>query len=50
MKRRDFLTKSAMGVAGVWLGSKRWAAAMPPVTGEFSAADIVALGQTGIKT
>jgi len=50
MKRRDFLAKSAIGVAGAWLGSKRWAAAMPPVTGEFSAADIVALGQTGIKT
>jgi len=50
MKRRDFLTKSAMGVAAAWLGSKRWAAAIPPVTGKFSAADIVALGQTGIKT
>jgi aryl-alcohol dehydrogenase-like predicted oxidoreductase len=50
MKRRDFLAKSAMGVAAAWLGSKRWAAAMPSVTGEFSAADIVALGQTGIKT
>jgi aryl-alcohol dehydrogenase-like predicted oxidoreductase len=50
MKRRDFLAKSVMGVAAAWLGSNRWAAAMPPVTGEFSAADIVALGQTGIKT
>ncbi len=50
MKRRDFLSKSAMGVAAAWLGSKTWAAAMPPVTGKFSAADIVALGQTGIKT
>jgi predicted aldo/keto reductase-like oxidoreductase len=39
-----------MGVGAVWLGSKRWAAAMPSVTGKFSAADIVALGQTGIKT
>src|SRR5208337_3383357 len=50
MRRRDFLTKSAMGVAAAWLRSQRWAAAMPPVTGKFSAADIVALGQTGIKT
>ena len=50
MKRRDFLTKSAMGVAAAWLGSRGWAAAMPRVTGKFSATDIVALGQTGIKT
>jgi aryl-alcohol dehydrogenase-like predicted oxidoreductase len=50
MKRRDFLTKSVMGVGAAWLGSKRWAAAIPSVTGKFSAADIVALGQTGIKT
>jgi aryl-alcohol dehydrogenase-like predicted oxidoreductase len=50
MKRRDFLTKSAMGVAGVWLGSKPWVIAMPLVTGKFNAADIVTLGQTGIKT
>jgi aryl-alcohol dehydrogenase-like predicted oxidoreductase len=50
MKRRDFLAKSAMGVAGVWLGSKTWAEAIPVVTGKFSAADIVSLGQTGIKT
>jgi len=50
MKRRDFLTKSAMGVAAAWLGSKPWAAAMPPAAGKFGASDIVALGQTGIKT
>jgi aryl-alcohol dehydrogenase-like predicted oxidoreductase len=50
MKRRDFLVKSAMGVAATWLGPKSWAAAMPPVAGKFSAADIVSLGQTGIKT
>jgi aryl-alcohol dehydrogenase-like predicted oxidoreductase len=50
MKRRDFLAKSVMGVAAAWLGSKPWAEALPPVTGKFSAADIVTLGQTGIKT
>jgi len=50
MKRRDFLAKSVMGVAVTWLGSKPWASAMPPATGKFSAADIVTLGQTGIKT
>jgi aryl-alcohol dehydrogenase-like predicted oxidoreductase len=50
MKRRDFLAKSVMGVAATWLGPKSWASALPPATGKFSAADIVALGQTGIKT
>ncbi len=50
MKRRDFLAKSAMGVAATWLGSKSWAGPLPPATGKFSAADIVSLGQTGIKT
>jgi aryl-alcohol dehydrogenase-like predicted oxidoreductase len=50
MKRRDFLAKSVMGVAGTWLGSKSWAGPLPLATGKFSAADIVSLGQTGIKT
>ena len=50
MKRRDFLAKSALGVTAAWLGAKPWAAAMPPVAGKFNAADIVSLGQTGIKT
>jgi len=50
MKRRDFLAKSALGVAATWLVPKSWAAAMPPVAGKFGAADIVILGQTGIKT
>jgi len=50
MKRRDFLARSAMGVAGAWLGSKSWAEAIPSVAGKFGAADVVSLGQTGIKT
>jgi aryl-alcohol dehydrogenase-like predicted oxidoreductase len=50
MKRRDFLAKSVMGVAATWLGSKSWAGSLPPAAGRFSAADIVTLGQTGIKT
>ena len=50
MKRRDFLARSAMGVAGAWLGSKSWAEAIPSVAGKFGAADMVSLGQTGIKT
>jgi predicted aldo/keto reductase-like oxidoreductase len=39
-----------MGVGAAWLGSRRWAAALPSVTGEFSAADTVTLGGTGITT
>jgi len=50
MKRRDFLAESALGVAATWLGPKSWAAGMPPLAGKFTAADIVTLGQTGIKT
>jgi aryl-alcohol dehydrogenase-like predicted oxidoreductase len=50
MKRRDFLAKSVVGVAGAWLGSRGWAGAMPPEAGKFSAADVVVLGQTGIQT
>ena len=50
MKRRDFLAKSAMGVAATWLGTKPWASAMPRAAGKFGAADIVSLGRTGIKT
>jgi len=50
MKRRDFLAKSVVGVAGAWLGSRGWAGAMPPEAGKIGAADVVVLGQTGIKT
>jgi len=50
MKRRDFLAKSVMGVTAAWLGSRSWAEAVAPVAGKFSAADIVSLGKTGIKT
>jgi aryl-alcohol dehydrogenase-like predicted oxidoreductase len=39
-----------MGVGAAWLGSERWAAAIPSIPGKFSAADIVPLGHTGIKT
>jgi len=50
MRRRDFLARSVAGVAGTWLTSKSWAEALPPAAGKFSASDIVALGQTGLKT
>ena len=50
MRRRDFLARSVAGVAGTWLNSRSWAGALPPAEGKFNASDIVALGQTGLKT
>lgn len=50
MRRRDFLAKSVMGVTATWLGSKSRAEAAPLATERVSAADIVSLGQTGLKT
>ena len=50
MRRRDFLAKSVMGVTSTWLSSKTWAGAVPSAAGKFGGADIVSLGQTGIKT
>ena len=48
MNRRQFLTVSASGVAAAWLGSRSFG--LPPSATLFSAADIVAIGNTGIKT
>src|SRR5512140_1330194 len=49
MKRREFLTTSAMGLGAAWLGSKT-TTAFAGTPGKFKATDIVALGKTGIKT
>jgi 1-deoxyxylulose-5-phosphate synthase len=49
MKRREFLTTSAMGLGAAWLGSKA-TTAFAGTPGKFKATDIVALGKTGIKT
>ena len=52
MKRREFLSTTARGVAAVCFGSKMIprAFAMPALTQKFSASDTVTLGSTGIQT
>lgn len=49
MKRREFLTTSALGLGAAWLGST----SIPGFSAtpeRFKAADVVTLGKTGIKT
>ena len=46
MNRRDFLTKTTFGLGAAWLGGRSLVAA----AGQFSAADTVVLGKTGIHT
>ncbi|MBI4166981.1 MAG: aldo/keto reductase [Acidobacteria bacterium] len=50
MKRREFVTISAIGLGAIWIGSRSVPAfgAGPP--GRFKATDMVTLGKTGIKT
>ena len=50
MKRREFIGRGAGGVGALWLGSRRALWSFPSPSGRFSAADIVSLGKTGIKT
>jgi aryl-alcohol dehydrogenase-like predicted oxidoreductase len=52
MQRREFLVRSATGLAAAWLTSKNILAALAnqPALAKFSATDIVTLGSTGIKT
>ena len=52
MKRREFLSTTAGGIAAVCLSSKviSRAFAMPALTQKFSASDTVTLGRTGIQT
>lgn len=50
MKRREFLTKSAMGLGAAWLGANSQPELAAGTSGSYSAADIVTLGKTGIKT
>jgi len=49
MRRREFITRTVSGLGAAWLGSKSWAGAVP-LSGTYSAADTVVLGQTGIRT
>jgi aryl-alcohol dehydrogenase-like predicted oxidoreductase len=48
VKRRDFLGRVGVGLGTAWLGSR--AAAVAEAPGQVSAADVVPLGRTGIKT
>ena len=52
MLRRDFLRRSATGLAASWAASKARAAglAIPAVSGKYRAHDDVVLGRTGIRT
>src|SRR5215831_8647102 len=52
MKRREFISKAANGVATAWLGSKMTGRllALPPLPQKFGASDTVTLGGTGIRT
>jgi len=53
MLRRDFLHRSSRAAAGALLASHSLArrlAAIPPLSQKFAATDMVALGNTGIKT
>ncbi len=57
MKRREFITQSAYGAAGAWLGAKRFhfgSTRLPSpqqkLQKKFRAADTVEIGKTGIKT
>ena len=52
MLRRDFLRRSASGLAATWVASKARAAglAIPAGSGKYRAHDDVVLGRTGIRT
>jgi 1-deoxyxylulose-5-phosphate synthase len=50
MRRREFISRTAMGLGAAWIGSRSLAAGAPVETGKFSAADTVTLGKTGIRT
>ncbi|MFL6307005.1 MAG: aldo/keto reductase [Candidatus Sulfotelmatobacter sp.] len=53
MLRRDFLRRSASGLAAGWVASKTARAArlaIPAVSGKYRAHDDVVLGRTGIRT
>ena len=52
MLRRDFLRRSASGLAATWVASKARAAglAIPAISGKYRAHDDVVLGRTGIRT
>ena len=50
MKRREFLTKSALGLGAAWVSSKTMATFAASAPAKFNATDIVTLAKTGLKT
>src|SRR5213594_1634270 len=50
MKRREFISRTAYGLGGAWLGSTALARLAVATPTKFNATDIVTLGNTGIKT
>jgi len=53
MKRRDFIIGATCGVGAAWIGYRDWApavTALPALPRQFTAADTVTLGKTGITT
>ena len=50
MKRREFISRTAMGLGAAWLGTRAIAEALPVDVGQFKASDTVLLGKTGIRT
>jgi 1-deoxyxylulose-5-phosphate synthase len=50
MKRREFISRTAIGIGAAWLGSSSLTQALPLEAGHYSATDIVTLGKTGIRT
>jgi aryl-alcohol dehydrogenase-like predicted oxidoreductase len=50
MKRREFIGRAAMGLGAAWIAPRIMHAAPVAATTRYSAADVVMLGKTGIKT
>ncbi len=50
MKRREFVKTVGLGVGAAWLGAKPLATALADQASPFSAADLVTIGKTGIRT
>jgi aryl-alcohol dehydrogenase-like predicted oxidoreductase len=50
MKRREFLTATAMGLGAAWLGSRALPALADAPPAKFNATDLVTLGKSGIRT
>lgn len=50
MKRREFISRAAMGLGAAWIAPRVMDAAPAASPARYSAADVVTLGKTGIKT